>query len=130
MNPVQETGNSIKTGGLGTNMTPDEYRRLALSLPGVVESTHMGHPDFRVGGKIIATIWNGDGVLMLKPEQQARLVRSAPGTFSPAKGGWGKRGSTNIRLDAADARSVRAALMTAWRNKAPPGFQGNAYLSK
>jgi len=100
-------------------VTPDEYRRLALSLPGTIESRHMNHADFRVGGRIFATIWKGNGVLMLKPEQQAHLVNSNPEVFSPATGGWGKKGSTTVHLDVADALSVRAGLLAAWRSKAP-----------
>jgi len=100
-------------------MTPEQYRRLALDLPGAVEGSHMGHPDFRVGGRIFATIWKGNGVLMLKPDQQGRLMKSLPGVYSPVKGGWGKKGSTTVHLDVADMRSVREGLLLAWRNKTP-----------
>ena len=98
-------------------MTPEEYRRLALSLPGAIEGSHMGHPDFRVGGKIFATLWEGNGVLLLRPEQQHLLVKSHPNIFSPVKGGWGVRGSTTVHLNAADEPTVRNALLTAWSNK-------------
>ena len=91
---------------------------MALALPGVVEGSHMDHPDFRVGGKIFATLWKGDGVLLLKPHQQSRFVGSWPEAFSPAKGGWGKKGSTTIRLEAADEDSVRQGMLTAWTNRA------------
>lgn len=102
-------------------VTPEHYRRLALSLPEAVEGSHMEHPDFRVGGRIFATIWKGNGVLMLRPDQQSALVTSQPEIFSPAKGGWGKRGSTVVHLEAADESSVRQGLFTAWRNKASKG---------
>jgi len=79
----------------------------------------MEHPDFRVGGKIFATLWKGNGVLLLRREQQALLVKSDPGVFAPVNGGWGRKGSTTVHLDVADEESVRRALSVAWRNKAP-----------
>ena len=98
-------------------MTPDEYRKLALSFPGAVEDSHMDHPDFRVGGRIFATIWKDNGVIILNPDQQAELAKTKPGLFEPVKGGWGRRGSTTVHLEAADGPSVKAALSMAWRNK-------------
>jgi hypothetical protein len=62
----------------------------------------MDHPDFRVEGKIFATLWKGDGVLLLKPDQQARLVKSEPDVFVPVNGGWGRKGSTTVHLGVAD----------------------------
>ena len=103
-------------------MTPAEFRRLALSLPGVIESSHMSHPDFRVGGKIFATLGYPDkdrGMVVLPAEEQAKLIKAHPKVFAPAKGAWGKQGSTIVRLDAANASTVRSALEIAWRNKAP-----------
>src|SRR6185436_13800003 len=97
-------------------------RRLALSLPEAVESAHMGHPDFRVRGKIFATLGFPDaawGMVKLTPEQQAAFVESMPGVFQPVKGGWGRGGATNVRLRAATARALLPALVTAWRNVAP-----------
>ena len=79
----------------------------------------MDHPDFRVGGKIFATLWKGNGVLLLRPDQQALLVKSDPSVFTPVKGGWGRKGSTTVHLDVADEGSVRRALSVAWRNRAP-----------
>ena len=98
-------------------MKPEEYRRIALSLPGVVQSSHHDHPDFRVGGKIFATVWRGNGVLILTPEQQSTLVRAHPKAFSPVTGGWGKKGSTTVHLDAADESLVRRWLKIAWQNR-------------
>jgi hypothetical protein len=98
-------------------LIPEEYRRLALSFPGVIESSHHDHPDFRVGGKIFATIYKGNGVLMLKPEQQTELLKLHPGVFSPAAGAWGRKGSTTVRLDAATEALVRRGLRTALQNK-------------
>jgi hypothetical protein len=100
-------------------VTPDEYRRIALSLPGAQESSHMNHPDFRVGGKIFATLWKGNGVVLLTKEQQNSLMISRPEVFTPVKGGWGERGSTTVHLEVADKKLIRTALSIAWRNKAP-----------
>ena len=103
-------------------MTADDFRRLALSLPEAVESSHMNHPDFRVRGKIFATLSppGGDwGMVKLTPEQQRSFVSAEPAVFAPVKGGWGLRGATNVHLDAATEDSVHRALMTAWRNAAP-----------
>jgi hypothetical protein len=102
-------------------MTADEFRSLALSLPEAVESEHMGHPDFRAGGKIFATLgpdadW---GMVKLTPAQQAIFVRTEPAAFAPFKGAWGKRGCTRVELASASAASVRQTLSAAWRNTAP-----------
>lgn len=106
-------------------MTPAAFRKLALALPGTVESAHMDHPDFRVGGKIFATLacpgeqW---GMIKLTPEQQTATVRSAPTIFQPVNGGWGRAGATNVHLRAAKVAPVRLALALAWRNLAPNRF--------
>jgi hypothetical protein len=102
-------------------MTADEFRSLALSFPEAVEAAHMNHPDFRVGGKIFATLGPGEawGMVKLTPEQQALFVRTEPGVFQPVKGAWGRRGATHVRLEAATEPSVRQALEAAWRNTAP-----------
>src|SRR3954462_6173669 len=99
-------------------MTAARFRKLALSLPEVTENAHMDHPDFRVGGRIFATLGypdNEHGMVVLPPEEQARLIKSHPKVFSPAKGAWGKRGSTTVRLDAIDASALKCALEIAWR---------------
>lgn len=104
-------------------MTAKEFRRLALSLPKAVESAHMGHPDFRVGGKIFATLgYPNDeyGMARLTPLQQEDFLREAPDTFEPAKGAWGRAGCTTVRLRVAKKAAVREALRAAWRNRAPP----------
>jgi len=103
-------------------MTANEFRRLALSLPETTESSHMGHPDFRVAGKIFATLGfprSGWGVVCLTPDQQELFVRAEPRMFVPVKGGWGKAGNTTVLLAAARKGAVREALITAWRNRAP-----------
>jgi hypothetical protein len=103
-------------------MTEDDFRRLALCLPEAVESTHMAHPDFRVGGKIFATLRApGEGWAMVKlpPDQQEAFVRAFPSVFEPVKGTWGLRGATNVRLAKAKEPPVRHALRIAWRDRAP-----------
>ena len=102
-------------------MTIDDFRRIALSMPQAVEAEHMSHPDFRVKGKIFATIWpkEGWGMVKLKPDQQRDFMRIEPALFVPVKGGWGKRGCTNVKLEAAGEDSVYDALVAAWRNVAP-----------
>jgi len=102
-------------------MTAGQFRKLALSLPEAVEAAHMGHPDFRVGGKIFATLGPDEKWEMAKltPEEQSALVGSEPDVFHPASGAWGNRGSTIVRLREAKALTVRHALLAAWRNTAP-----------
>ena len=82
----------------------------------------MGHPDFRVGGKIFATLGypeEGWGMVKLTPEQQEFMVQAEPGIFAPAKGAWGRAGATTVRLRGARVSRVRGALLTAWSNLAP-----------
>jgi hypothetical protein len=102
-------------------MTADEFRRLALDLPGASEAAHMGHPDFRVGGKIFATLGpDGDwGMVKLTPDQQASFRRLEPAVFEPFAGAWGRRGCTRVWLAAAQELTARQALVAAWRNTAP-----------
>ena len=103
-------------------MTPNKFRELALSFPESIESAHMRHPDFRVGGKIFATLGYPDAnsaMVKLTVEEQKEFVRSGPDVFMPAKGAWGRQGSTSINLPAATTEIVRKALIAAWRNNAP-----------
>ena len=94
---------------------------MALTLPETIEKSHVGHPDFRVGGKIFATLGGKDGYAMakLRPEQQEMFLRSEAGVFEPASGAWGRGGATMIRLADADESFVRQALLAAWKNTAP-----------
>jgi hypothetical protein len=106
-------------------MTANEFRALALSFPETAEQAHMDHPDFRVGGKIFATLgpdakW---GIVKLKPDQQAALMRAEPTMFEPASGTWGERGATIVKLRGAKEAIVRDALEMAWRNTAPKRLQ-------
>ena|SRR5271165_3891497 len=94
-----------------------DFRRIALSLEGAEESSHMGAPDFRVGGRIFATLAaqsEGYGNLMLTPEQQADFVAEMPDVFLPVKGGWGRMGATHVRLAEANEDVLGGALRTAW----------------
>jgi hypothetical protein len=102
-------------------MTPNEFRKIALSMPEAVESAHMDHPDFRVGGKIFATLTRDgtEGVVMLTPDQQEAILAAAPSVFRPSSGAWGRRGCTQVLLAKAKAPVVRKAVAAAWRNKAP-----------
>jgi hypothetical protein len=103
-------------------MTVDQFRKLALSLPEATESAHMNHPDFRVKGKIFATLGfpgDGRGMVKLTPEQQAQFMQAEPEVFEPCAGAWGERGCTNVRLRAAKKEMVRQAMIAAWRNTAP-----------
>ncbi len=101
-------------------MTADDFRRIALRLDGAEEGSHMGSPDFRVGGRIFATLASqaqGFGNLMLSPEQQAAFVADQPDLFLPVAGGWGRMGATHIRLATATEDVLAGALRTAWNSR-------------
>ena len=100
-------------------MTIEDFRRLALSIPEAEERAHMGHPDFRVRGKIFATLGYPDegwGMVKLNPEQQYELVRVNPDVFTPVKGTWGRHGATSVRLARADERTLEPAMRMASQN--------------
>ena len=95
---------------------------MALSLPMAIESAHQGHPDFRVEGKIFATLGYPDrtwGMVKITPKLQQLLLKSEPGVFVPVKGTWGLRGATNVLLRRAKRASLRRALADAWYQAAP-----------
>lgn len=99
-------------------MNIHDFRRIALSLEGAEESSHMGSPDFRVGGRIFATLAAaklGYGNIMIAPEQQAAFVEELPAVFIPVKGGWGRNGATHVRLELANEDILTGALKTAWK---------------
>jgi hypothetical protein len=114
----------------------DDFRRIALSLEGAEESSHMGQPDFRVGGRIFATLASADqgyGNLRLTPEQQAAFVEELPEVFIPIAGGWGRMGMTHIVLAAAHEDVLAGALRTAWKlrvEKNKKSFQKNRAKAK
>jgi hypothetical protein len=98
-------------------VTAKDFKRIALSLEGAEEGSHMGAVDFRVGGRIFATLASvkqGYGNLMLTPELQAEFVAGQPDMFLPIPGGWGRMGSTHIRLAAATEDVLQGALRAAW----------------
>jgi hypothetical protein len=110
-------------------MTVDDFRRLALSLEGAEESSHMGNPDFRVGGRIFATLAAQSqcyGNLMLTPVRQAGLVEEMPDVFIPVKGGWGRNGATHVRLDVATEDLLAGALRLAWQTRIEKNAQTRA----
>jgi hypothetical protein len=99
-------------------MTISQFRRVAVSLPGTEERAHMGHPDFRVGNKIFATLGSPDklwGMVKLTPEQQQTYLQSDPDAFRPAAGAWGRNGCTLVRLSSADPEIVGQAVTDAWK---------------
>lgn len=104
-------------------MTGADFRRIALSLPDAAEGSHFGSADFRVGGKIFATLSlekQGYGVLLLTADEQTGLVEDAPRIFSPVPGGWGKSGSTRVLLSMATPEVLEGALRMAWRRRSAP----------
>ena len=101
-------------------MNADDFRRIALSLEGAEEGSHMGSVDFRVGGRIFATLAaekQGYGNLMLTPEQQQAFVEELPAIFLPVHGGWGRNGATHVRLSEVSRDVLEGALRTAWKRR-------------
>src|ERR1022692_262011 len=99
-------------------MRVTDFRRIALSLDGAEEGSHMEAADFRLGGRIFATLASqkdGYGNLMLTPELQAEFIEGLPEVFLPIHGGWGKAGATHIRLAPASEDVLVGALRAAWK---------------
>jgi len=102
--------------------TPADFRRLALALPQTEQRQHMDHPDFRVAGKIFATLAYPNkqfGMVHLTPSQQEEFTQSHPAAFQPVPGAWGRKGCTHVILAKASRRALQEAMLTAWRNYAP-----------
>ena len=102
--------------------TTKDFRQAALSFPETEERAHMHHPDFRVAGKIFATLAypNKDwGMVKLTPEQREELMHDEPKAFVPVKGAWGRQGATSVHLKSVKKATLRRALEAAWRNTAP-----------
>ena len=100
-------------------MSPENFRQIALALPGAVEAAHKGHPDFRADGKIFATLGYPDdahGMVKLTPPQQRAFMHEAPAVFSPCTGAWGRAGATSVQLRAAKVGLLRKALAAARQN--------------
>ena len=104
-------------------MTAKGFRRIALGMNDASEGAHMGHPDFRVGGRIFATLGYPDGkwgMVALTPEQQETALRECE-AMSPAKGAWGANGATMVRLAEIDEETLGAALTMAFQNALEKG---------
>jgi hypothetical protein len=100
-------------------MNAEEFRAAALAVPGAVEAEHMNHPDFRVNGKIFASLGHpdaGGGMVKLTPPQQRAFMKEAPKIFSPCAGAWGKAGFTSVHLASARKRILAKALRAASQN--------------
>jgi hypothetical protein len=99
-------------------MTANAFRRIALGFEGAIESAHMGHPDFRAGGRIFATLHTGGrtGMIKLTPDEQQEFIRARPDIFEPESGAWGRQGCTRVHLKDADPEAVGEAMTLAWRN--------------
>lgn len=113
--------------------TASDFRRIALSLPETEERKHMNHPDFRVAGKIFATLAYPNkqfAMVKLTPIQQADLVQSHPAAFTPVTGAWGRKGCTHILLAKTNKRALNAAILAAWRNYAPSELALESLSSK
>lgn len=110
-------------------MTAKDFRKIALSLPETEERQHMDHPDFRVAGKIFATLGYPDktrGMVKLSPEDQHYFSKDHFEAFTPVKGTWGHRGATSVLLKAAKKDALQKAIAAAWRNNAPKRLGGLA----
>jgi hypothetical protein len=105
-------------------MTPARFRKIALSMPGAIESSHMGHPDFRANGKIFSTLAPDmkRGMVKLTPELQREMIAENPEMFAPENGAWGLQGCTRVNLKDADADTLGRAMTEAWKLSAakPP----------
>jgi hypothetical protein len=101
-------------------MSAADFRRIALGLKDAVEGAHMGHPDFRINGRIFATLHSDQkvGMVKLTPEQQEALVREHPAAFVPENGAWGRQGCTAVRLAVVDEETAGQAMTLAWQNGA------------
>jgi hypothetical protein len=105
-------------------LTAEDFRRIALGMKDAIEASHMDHPDFRVNGRIFATLhadmeW---GMVKLTPEEQQRFVQEAPHAFKPENGAWGLQGCTAVRIDRVDQETLGEAMTLAWQHRArqPP----------
>src|SRR5262245_53742227 len=114
-------------------LTADDFRRMALGMKDAIEASHMDHPDFRVNGRIFATLhadmeW---GMVNLTPEEQHRFIKDAPDAFKPENGAWGLQGCTAVRLDRVDEELLGEALTLAWQHRAgqPPASRSKARKS-
>lgn len=112
-------------------VTEASFRRIALGMKDAVEGAHMGHPDFRVGGRIFSTIHHdrAHGMVKLTPEQQEAFLREHPGTFAPESGAWGRAGCTRVAFGSVDEETLGEALTLAWQNTVRAGTTKTAKSS-
>jgi hypothetical protein len=91
---------------------------MVMALEGVIESAHMGHPDFRVNNRIFATLHADEkfGMVTLTPEQQREFIAEHPGMFTPESGAWGRAGCTRVNLASVEEEVIGEALTLARRN--------------
>ena len=114
-------------------MTPNDFRKLALSFPVTTEHAHMNHPDFRVAGKIFATLGYPNkehAMVKVTPVEQEMLVRAEPAVFLPVTGAWGRKGCTSVNLKAAEKATLRRALAAAWQLAAPENLSQGSQTSR
>ena len=112
-------------------MTADKFRSLALEIPRAIESAHMNHPDFRIDGRVFASLGYPDddyGMVKLAPEQQRTFLKKAPSVFEPCAGAWGRQGSTSVALTAAKVDLLRSAIEAASENIASKKKKGKNTL--
>ena len=95
-------------------MTVDEARQIALSMPESLEGEHHGHPDFRVGKSIFATLWptQDRSVLRLPPELAETLEKKNPETFKIVSRGGGM-GWVSVSLPKADLEEFQTLMEVA-----------------
>jgi len=109
-------------------VTANDFRKMALAFPETEERSHMNHPDFRVAGKIFATLGYPDktrAMVKLSPEQQHYFSKDEPDVFAAVNGAWGRRGATRVNLKAARKETLRKAIQAAWQNTAPQRLHGD-----
>jgi hypothetical protein len=116
-------------------VTANDFRRIALGMEGAIESSHMGHPDFRVNNRIFATLHHDNrfGMVKLSPEEQAMFIRSHASVFAPESGAWGLQGCTRVHIDLADEDVLGEAMTLAWRSavsKTPTKRTGSTTAAK
>ncbi|HAF15481.1 MAG TPA: hypothetical protein DCK93_21470 [Blastocatellia bacterium] len=109
-------------------MNAEHFRRIALQMEGAIEGAHMGHPDFRVNGRIFATLHPDlqRGMVKLTPEQQQRFTRENPEMFVPESGAWGRQGCTRVRLDLVGEDALGETITLAWQNTTRKNVVGQA----
>ena len=98
-------------------MTPNGFRKIALRMQDAIEGEHMAHPDFRVNGRIFATLHQDgkQGMVKMTPDQQRDFMEAHPATFTPASGAWGRQGCTMVHLSAVDEETLGEAMTLAWQ---------------